>query len=86
MGVFRIAVKVRNWQNRYLLPDRQGEDVECEVLADGAAELALPVEMIERLRLEDVDEVRVYTTGASTIIASSASRKSKCKAGVVRFA
>ena len=53
MGVFRVLVKVRNWQNRYLPPDRQGKEVECEALVDsGAAEFALPVDVIERLRLE----------------------------------
>ena len=62
MGVFRVPVKVRNWQNRYLPPDKQGEEIECEALVDsGAAELALPVEVIERLRLEPLGEVRVYT-------------------------
>jgi clan AA aspartic protease len=62
MGVFRVGVKIRNWQNRYLPPDKQGEEVACEALVDtGAAELALPAEMIERLRLEYVGEVRVYT-------------------------
>lgn len=62
MGVFRVSVKVRNWQNRYLPPDKQGEEIECEALVDsGAAELALPVEVIERLRLEPLGEVRVYT-------------------------
>ena len=55
-------MKVRNWQNRYLPPDKQGEEVECEALVDsGAAELALPVEVIERLRLDQLGEVRVYT-------------------------
>src|SRR5437667_9064619 len=62
MGVFRVPMKVGNWQNRYLPPDRQGEEIECEALVDsGAAELALPVEVIERLRLEPLGEVRVYT-------------------------
>jgi len=62
MGVFRVSVKVRNWQNRYLPPDKQGEEIECEALVDsGAVELALPVEVIERLRLESLGEVRVYT-------------------------
>ncbi len=62
MGVFRVPVKVRNWQNRYLPPDKQGEEVDCEALVDsGAAELALPVEVIERLRLDPLGEVRVYT-------------------------
>ena len=62
MGVFRVPVKVRNWQNRYLPPDKQGVEVDCEALVDsGAAEVALPVEVIERLRLDQLGEVRVYT-------------------------
>lgn len=44
MSVFRVPVKIKNWQNRYLPPEKQGEDVECEALVDsGAAELALPI-------------------------------------------
>jgi clan AA aspartic protease len=62
MGVFRVPVKVRNWQNRYLPPDKRGEEIACEALVDsGAAELALPVEVMGRLRLEQLGEVRVYT-------------------------
>lgn len=62
MGVLRVRVKVRNWQNRYLPAERRGEEVQCEALVDsGAAEFALPVELIERLRLEHLGEVRVYT-------------------------
>ncbi|MFH1563385.1 MAG: retroviral-like aspartic protease family protein [Nitrospirota bacterium] len=62
MGVFTVPIKVRNWQNRYLSPDKQGEEVECMALVDsGAAELALPAEMIERLKLEEIGSVQVYT-------------------------
>ena len=62
MVVFRVPVKVRNWQNRYLPAERRGEEVQCEALVDsGAAELALPIELIERLRLEHLGDVRVYT-------------------------
>ena len=62
MGVFTVRVKLRNWQNRYLTEDRQGEDVECDALVDsGAAELALPAEMINRLKLEELGPVQVYT-------------------------
>jgi len=65
MGVFRVPVKVRNWQNRYLPPDRQGKEIECAALVDsGAAEFALPVELLEPLRLEYLGEVRVYTADA----------------------
>jgi predicted aspartyl protease len=36
--------------------------VECEALVDtGAAELALPAELIERLKLEQVGTAQVYT-------------------------
>ena len=62
MGVLRVPVKVRNWQNRYLPAERRGEEVECEAMVDsGAAEFALPVELIQQLRLEQLGEVRVDT-------------------------
>ena len=65
MGIFRVPVKVRNWQNRYLPSDRQGKAIECEALVDsGAVEFALPVELLEPLRLEYLGEVRVYTADA----------------------
>ena len=65
MGVFRVPVKVRNWQNRYLPSDRQGKEVECEALVDSrAAEFALPVELLDPLRLEYLGEVRVYAADA----------------------
>lgn len=67
MGVFSVPIKLKNWQNRFLPEDKQGEDVECEALVDsGAAELALPVEIIERLKLEEVGEVEVYTADGGT--------------------
>lgn len=62
MGVFSVDVKLRNWQNRFLPDDRKGEDVECAALVDtGAAELALPAEIVEKLKIEELGEVRVYT-------------------------
>ena len=58
MGVFRVPLKLRNWQNRFLPHDKRGEDIECEALVDsGAVELALPADLIERLRLEETGEV-----------------------------
>lgn len=61
MGIFYVGAKVRNWQNRFLAPDRQGDEVTCDMLVDsGAAELALPAELIESLRLEELGEVRVF--------------------------
>lgn len=62
MAVFPVPVKLRNWQNKFLPQDRRGEDVECDALVDsGAAELALPADIVERLRLEPTGEVHVYT-------------------------
>jgi clan AA aspartic protease len=62
MGVFSVPIKIRNWQNRFLPPEQQGEDVDCEALVDsGAAELALPIDLIERLKLQELGSVRVVT-------------------------
>lgn len=62
MGVFAVPIKLRNWQNRFLTQDEWGEDLECEALVDsGAAELALPGDMVERLRLVETGEVKAYT-------------------------
>lgn len=62
MGVFRVPIEVANWQNRFLPLDRQGEGVACEAIVDsGAAELALPIDLIERLKLEELGSVRVVT-------------------------
>ncbi|HVM96556.1 MAG TPA: retroviral-like aspartic protease family protein, partial [Candidatus Acidoferrales bacterium] len=56
--MFRVAIKLRNWQNAFLPPEEQGEDVACDALVDtGAGELALPADMIERLRLRPLDGV-----------------------------
>jgi clan AA aspartic protease len=62
MGVFRVPVKLRNWQNKFLPSGKRGKEVRCEVLVDsGAAELALPPEIISKLKLEETGSVRVYT-------------------------
>lgn len=62
MGVFRVPIKIRNWQNRYLPSEKQGKEVACDALVDtGAAELALPSDLIEKLKLEPVGEVQVFT-------------------------
>ncbi len=62
MGVFSVQVILRNWQNRFLPQEKRGEDVTCDALVDsGATELALPMEMINRLKLETLGEVRIYT-------------------------
>lgn len=62
MGVFSIPIKVRNWQNQFLPPEKHGEELECEALVDtGAIELALPMELVERLKLKEVGTVRAFT-------------------------
>ena len=62
MGVFRVPIVLRNWQNQFLPEDRRGEDVRCDALVDtGAAELAIPTDLIERLKLQETGEVQVYT-------------------------
>ncbi len=62
MGVFRVPIKARNWQNRFLEPEKRGEDVECRATVDsGAIELALPAELVERLRLEELGEIQATT-------------------------
>ena len=62
MGTFTVPIRVKNWQNRFLPSELRGEDVECDVLVDsGAAELALPEEIVERLRLEPIGTIRVVT-------------------------
>ncbi len=62
MGVFSVPIKVRNWQNRFLPPEKQGKEISCKALVDsGASELALPTDLIEQLRLEELGSVRVFT-------------------------
>lgn len=62
MGVFSIPIKVSNWQNRFLPSEKQGEAITCEALVDSdTAELALPVDFIERLKFEELSNVRVST-------------------------
>lgn len=57
-----MQITIRNWQNRYLPPEKQGEEIECDALVDsGVAELAIPAELIERLKLEQLGVVKVYT-------------------------
>ncbi len=62
MGVFKVPVALKNWQNRFLPEEKRGEDLECEAIVDsGALELALPAELVERLRLEETGGIRVRT-------------------------
>jgi hypothetical protein len=48
VGVFPVPITVWNRQNRFLPPERRGEEVVCTALVDsGAVELALPAELFE---------------------------------------
>ena len=62
MRAFGVRVRMRNLLNEYLPEPDRGVEVECEMMVDtGAAELALPAEIIEKLALKPLDTVRVYT-------------------------
>ncbi|MBI4559534.1 MAG: hypothetical protein HY706_18250 [Candidatus Hydrogenedentes bacterium] len=62
MGVFSVPIKVRNWQNRFLPEAERGEEVSCDAIVDsGAVELALPNDLIQKLRLIPMGNVRVFT-------------------------
>lgn len=62
MGVFAVQTRLKNWQNRFLPEGQRGEEIECAALVDTkAAELALPAEIVEQLKLEELDSVKVYT-------------------------
>jgi len=62
MGVFKVPVKLSNWQNKFLPEAERGAAVIADAIVDtGAVQLALPAEMVESLRLEPVDRVSVYT-------------------------
>ena len=62
MGVFSVPIELKNWQNQFLPKSQQGEDLRCNALVDtGAAEFAIPTDLIERLKLKETGEVQVYT-------------------------
>jgi clan AA aspartic protease len=62
LGVFKVQIRVRNWQNRFLPEDQQGEEISTEPLVDsGAIELSLPADLIEKLKLQELGKVKVYT-------------------------
>ena len=68
MGVFSIPIELRNWQNRFLPAEAQGEAVHLDALVDtGSMELALPAEVVRRLKLEDLGEVRAYTANGARL-------------------
>jgi len=62
MGVFTVPIKVRNWQNQFLPPEQRGEEVACDAIVDsGAVQMALPSELVTRLKLQEIDTKRVFT-------------------------
>ncbi len=62
MSTFSVKVTLRNWQNRFLPEERRGDEVVCDAIVDsGAVQLALPVEIVERLRLLPMDKTTVFT-------------------------
>jgi clan AA aspartic protease len=53
---------MRNLLNDYLPEQERGQEVECDLTVDtGAAELALPADIVERLRLKPFDIMRART-------------------------
>ena len=66
MGAFKVRIKMRNLFNEYLPESERGEDVECDAMVDtGAAELALPAEIVEKLALKAYETVPVFTADAA---------------------
>ncbi len=62
MEAFIVPIKVRNWFNPLLPPEQRGEEVACEAILDSnSVKLALPIEMIERLKLKQAVTRRVFT-------------------------
>jgi len=62
MGTFSVEVTLRNWQNRFLPKEKQGEEVVCDAIVDsGAMELALPTEIVKRLKLELLQNTSIRT-------------------------
>ena len=67
MGAFKVRIKMRNLFNEYLPESERGEDVECDAMVDtGAAELALPAEIVQKLALKAYETVPVVTADAGT--------------------
>ena len=62
MDLFTIPVTLRNWQNMFLTPERQGEEIFCDAAVNtGSMDLALPVEYIQRLKLHEIGQTAVLT-------------------------
>ncbi|MEM6655550.1 MAG: clan AA aspartic protease [Planctomycetota bacterium] len=66
MGVFSVPIKLRNWQNQFLPPEQHGQEVECDAIVDsGAVQLALPEEVVEQLKLQELRPIEVHTADGS---------------------
>ena len=62
MGAFSVEVTLRNWQNRFLPAEERGSEVVLDALVDtGASELCLPADVVEILKLHEIDRMRVQT-------------------------
>jgi len=62
MGVFRVPILLKDWQNQFSPSEARGEDVQCNATVDSGAErLALPAEVIEQLILLPLDTIAVTT-------------------------
>lgn len=58
-----VQINVKNWQNRFLPHDKHGEEVVVDALVEKEfAELGLPTEIIEKMKLEELGKVSVYTS------------------------
>ena len=66
MGVFSVEIGLRNWQNRFLAVEEQGEDVVCDAIVDtGSTELCLPAEVVERLKLLELGQMNTQLADGS---------------------
>lgn len=64
--MFEVEIKVRNWQNRFLPEEERGEDIVCNALVDsGAVQLSLPAQLVERLKLMELGQIRVHTADSA---------------------
>lgn len=61
-GMLSVEMSIKNWQNRFLPEDQRGEDIIIDAFVDTEiSELALPAEIVERLKLEEIGKMRVFT-------------------------
>ncbi len=66
MGVFSVEVELRNWQNRFLAVEEQGEDVVCDAIVDtGSTDLCLPADVVEQLKLLELGEMNTQLADGS---------------------